>query len=68
VSAESVALIPECTEWDARWLPAYEQRCAAYITDDEPAGGRLLFARAARSGSSARTDLDCVAASSLVRP
>jgi hypothetical protein len=37
VSAESVALIPECAECDARSLPADEERWA-YLTDDELAG------------------------------
>jgi hypothetical protein len=37
MSAESVVLIPECAECDARWLPADEHRWAAYVTDDEPA-------------------------------
>jgi hypothetical protein len=37
VRAESVALIPTCVECDARWLPADEERWAAYLTDDEPA-------------------------------
>jgi hypothetical protein len=36
VSAENVALTPECTECDACWLPADEERWAAYLTDDEP--------------------------------
>jgi hypothetical protein len=36
VSAEQVALIPECAECDARSLPADEERWAAYLTDDEP--------------------------------
>jgi hypothetical protein len=37
VHAKSVALIPECAECDARWLPTNEERWAAYLTDDEPA-------------------------------
>jgi hypothetical protein len=36
VSAERVALIPECAECDARWLPA-DERWSAYLADDEPA-------------------------------
>jgi hypothetical protein len=39
--AEQVALIPECAEYDARWLPADEDRWEAYLTDDEPA--ELVF-------------------------
>jgi hypothetical protein len=35
--AESVALTPSCAECAARWLPAHEERWAAYVTDDEPA-------------------------------
>jgi hypothetical protein len=34
--AESVALILECAECDALWLPADEERRGAYLTDDEP--------------------------------
>jgi hypothetical protein len=37
VSAESVTLIPQCAECDARWLPADDERWSAYLTDDEPA-------------------------------
>jgi len=33
VSAESVALIPECAECEARWLPADEERWQAYLVD-----------------------------------
>jgi hypothetical protein len=36
MSAEQVARIPECAECDAQWLPADEERWAAYLTDDEP--------------------------------
>jgi hypothetical protein len=36
VSAESVALIPECGECEAHWLPADEEHWSAYLTDDEP--------------------------------
>jgi hypothetical protein len=36
MSADSVALIHECAECDARWLPADEDRWSAYLTDDEP--------------------------------
>jgi hypothetical protein len=35
--AESVALIPQCAECGARWLPANDERWRAYLTDDEPA-------------------------------
>jgi hypothetical protein len=41
VSAEQVALIVHCAECDALWLPADEERCSAYLTDDEPA--ELVF-------------------------
>jgi hypothetical protein len=37
MSAESVALIPQCQECSAHWLSADEERWAAYLTDDEPA-------------------------------
>jgi hypothetical protein len=36
VSAEQIALIAHCAECDARWLPADEERWAAYRTDDKP--------------------------------
>jgi hypothetical protein len=36
VSTETVALIPECAECEARGLPADEERWFAYLTDDEP--------------------------------
>ena len=35
MSAESVALIPECAECDARWLPADEKRWRAYLGGDD---------------------------------
>jgi hypothetical protein len=38
VSAEQVALIAHCAECDARWLPADEERWAAYLTDDDEVG------------------------------
>jgi hypothetical protein len=34
---EGVATIPRCTECEASWLPADEERWHAYLTDDEPA-------------------------------
>jgi hypothetical protein len=37
MSAEAVALVPQCAECDARWLPADEDHWSAYLTDDEPA-------------------------------
>jgi hypothetical protein len=37
MSAERVAVILQCAEYDARWLPSNEERWAVYITDDEPA-------------------------------
>jgi hypothetical protein len=37
--AESVALIPRCTECDALWLPDDEERWSAYLTDDEHVRG-----------------------------
>jgi hypothetical protein len=36
VKAERFALIPECAECEARWLPDNAQRWSAYLTDDEP--------------------------------
>jgi hypothetical protein len=36
VSVEGVALIPRCAECEAAWLPADEERWAAYLTDDDP--------------------------------
>ncbi len=36
MSAESVTLIPNCPECEARWLPADEDRWFAYLADDEP--------------------------------
>jgi hypothetical protein len=35
--ADQVALVPECAECGARWLPAEEERWRAYLPDDEPA-------------------------------
>ena len=35
MGAESVALIPECAECGARWLPADEDRWRAYLGVDE---------------------------------
>jgi hypothetical protein len=40
--AEIVARIPNCTECDARWLPADEERWEAYWVDDGPEE-KLLF-------------------------
>src|SRR6266516_108065 len=36
VSAEQVALIPQCVECGVVWLPADSTRWEAYLTDDEP--------------------------------
>jgi hypothetical protein len=36
VSAEQVALIPECAECERPWMPADAERWKAYLTDDEP--------------------------------
>jgi hypothetical protein len=36
VSAESVALIPQCAECGKLWLPADGDRWEAYLTDAEP--------------------------------
>jgi hypothetical protein len=36
MSAEKVALIPQCVECGAVWLPADEDRWEAYLTDVEP--------------------------------
>jgi hypothetical protein len=35
MSAESVALIPRCTECEAIWLPANDDRWRAYLGCDE---------------------------------
>lgn len=37
MSAEQLALTPQCAECEALWLPADEERWRAYLTDDEPA-------------------------------
>jgi hypothetical protein len=36
MSVERVTLIAHCAECVAVWLPADEERWAAYLTDDEP--------------------------------
>jgi hypothetical protein len=36
VSAERVAMIPQCMECRVLWLPADEKRWEAHLTDDEP--------------------------------
>jgi len=36
VREQRVALVPECAECDAHWLPADEDRWLAYLTEDEP--------------------------------
>jgi hypothetical protein len=36
MDTEQVGLIPRCTECEAHWLPADEERWSAYLTDDEP--------------------------------
>jgi hypothetical protein len=36
VSAERVALIPQCAECDEVWLPAHGECWEAYLTADEP--------------------------------
>jgi hypothetical protein len=41
VSAEAVALIPQCAKRREVWLPADEERWQARLTDDEPA--ELVF-------------------------
>ena len=33
---DAVVLIPNCVECGAVWLPAHQERWAAYLTDDEP--------------------------------
>jgi hypothetical protein len=35
VSAESVTLIPHCTECDALWQPANKERWSAYLGGDD---------------------------------
>jgi hypothetical protein len=34
VSAEQVALIPQCAEWGERWLPRDGERWRAYLDTD----------------------------------
>jgi hypothetical protein len=34
--AEGTGLLPGCAECGALWLPADDERWAAYLTDDEP--------------------------------
>jgi hypothetical protein len=36
MSTERVAVILQCAECEAVWLPADEERWQAYLTDDEP--------------------------------
>jgi hypothetical protein len=36
VSAQRVALIPECAECERPWMLAEADRWQAYLTDDEP--------------------------------
>jgi hypothetical protein len=36
MSAEGVAVIPQCAECGVVWLPTDESRWEAYLTDDEP--------------------------------
>jgi hypothetical protein len=36
MNAKSVALVPQCAECDARWLPADVERGQAWLTGDEP--------------------------------
>jgi hypothetical protein len=36
MSAERVALLPQCAECGRVWLPAESKRWEAYLTDDEP--------------------------------
>jgi hypothetical protein len=55
VRAESVALIPSCTECEARWLPADVARWCAYLTDDEPPEV-VFYCPGARSASLRLTD------------
>lgn len=60
MSAENVALIPECAECGAAWLPADEDRWEAFLTDDEPpelaffCRPALLITADASDGSSVR--------------
>jgi hypothetical protein len=35
VSAEQVALFPQCIECDRRWLPADDERWRAYLGGDD---------------------------------
>jgi hypothetical protein len=50
VSAEGVAVIPQCAECGEVWLPSDQSRWEAYLTDDEPPGSPSI-ARNVRSGS-----------------
>lgn len=36
MTAEPVALIPQCAECRMVWLPRDEEHWAAYVTDDDP--------------------------------
>jgi hypothetical protein len=47
VKTEGVALIPRCAECESAWLPADDNRWAAYLTDDEPAEIVFYYSRCA---------------------
>lgn len=61
VSAENVALIPECAECDARWLPADEERWQAHLGCDEHSPSRPKSASTARSVLSGSSRTRCSA-------
>jgi hypothetical protein len=49
MSAEQVALIPQCAECRELWLPQDDDRWEAYLTDDEPAELGVLLPRVRRT-------------------
>jgi hypothetical protein len=51
VSAERVALIPQCSECGTLWLPADGERWGAYLTIDEPPE-LAFYCRTSRCASS----------------
>ena len=50
MSAEQVALIPECAECGKPWLPANAERWSAYRADEPDDDEPLLMFFCARSG------------------
>ena len=47
MSAESVALIPQCAECGDLWLPDDAERWEAHLTDDDPPGLAFFCVRCA---------------------